>query len=210
MPPAYLARALIFKLLKGHGIEADFLGFLQKLVPHESFTLTFELFRFWLRIRGLIHIRKTTPRYQRYWESPTQRISDTGSRQFPTSLIRGVVNSPHHWYAESSIPRITDTRSRRLSASPIWRVGYLFFLKTTTCINDTESRRLPAPVIRWVADSLYRWVGELPTLHITDTESRRLRVSLSWGVDDSADRWYGESLFKEKIYLVLIFRTFNS
>jgi hypothetical protein len=32
--------------VKGHGNEADFLGFLQKLVPHESFTLPFEPFRF--------------------------------------------------------------------------------------------------------------------------------------------------------------------
>ncbi len=38
--------------LKGHGNEADFLGFLQKLVPHRSITLPFEPFRFWLRIRG--------------------------------------------------------------------------------------------------------------------------------------------------------------
>jgi hypothetical protein len=31
-------------LLKGHGNEADFLGFLQKLVPHRSLTLPFKLF----------------------------------------------------------------------------------------------------------------------------------------------------------------------
>jgi hypothetical protein len=59
--------------LKGHGNEADFLGFLQKLVPHESLTLPFEPFRFWLRIRGDIHIRKTTPRYHRYGESPVYK-----------------------------------------------------------------------------------------------------------------------------------------
>ena len=39
--------------LKGHGNEADFLGFLQKLVPHRSLTLPFERFRFWLRTPGL-------------------------------------------------------------------------------------------------------------------------------------------------------------
>jgi hypothetical protein len=82
--------------LKGHGNEADFLGFLQKLVPHESLTLPLGPFRFWLRIRGDIRIRKTTPRYHRYGESPTPRISDTGSRQLPGSLIRGVANSPDH------------------------------------------------------------------------------------------------------------------
>ncbi len=37
------------KSLKGHGNEADFLGFLQKLVPHRSLTLPFEPFRFWSR-----------------------------------------------------------------------------------------------------------------------------------------------------------------
>ncbi len=140
------------------------------------------------------------------FEKRLPAISDTGSRRLCVSVIRGVANSPHHWYAESPTPCITDTRSQRLPASPIQRVGYWFFKKKTLCIDDTESRRLPSPVIRWVADSPYRWVGESPTLRITDTESRRLRIS---GVDDSVDRWYGESLFKEKINLVLIFRTFN-
>jgi hypothetical protein len=49
----------IFHYLKVHGIEADFLGFLQKLVTHRSVTLPFELFRFWLWIRGDIHKQKT-------------------------------------------------------------------------------------------------------------------------------------------------------
>ncbi len=48
--------------LKGHGNEADFLGFLQKSVPHESLTLHFEPFRFSLGIRGDIRNWKTTPR----------------------------------------------------------------------------------------------------------------------------------------------------
>ena len=38
------------------GNEADFLGVLQKSVPHESLTLPFEPFQFRL------HDRKTTPR----------------------------------------------------------------------------------------------------------------------------------------------------
>ena len=50
--------------VKGHGNEADFLGFLQKLVPHESLTLPFG--------------------------PPTLRIVDTGSRRLPVSVIRGV------------------------------------------------------------------------------------------------------------------------
>jgi hypothetical protein len=40
--------------LKGHGNETDFLGFLHKLLPHESLTLPIEPFRFWLRMRGNI------------------------------------------------------------------------------------------------------------------------------------------------------------
>jgi hypothetical protein len=72
-----------------------FWGFAE-IGPHESLTLPFELFQFWLPIRGDIHIRKTTPRYHRYGESLTPRISDMGSRQLPASLIRGVADSPHH------------------------------------------------------------------------------------------------------------------
>ncbi len=67
-------------LLKGHGNEADFLGFLQKLVPHRSLTLLFEPFRFWLRIRGDIRNRKTNPRLARVGESATLRLGESGSR----------------------------------------------------------------------------------------------------------------------------------
>ncbi len=34
------------KVLKGHGSEADFLGFLRKLVPHRSLALPFVAFGF--------------------------------------------------------------------------------------------------------------------------------------------------------------------
>jgi hypothetical protein len=54
-----------------------FLGVLQKLVPHRSLTLPFELFRFWLRIRGDINNRKTTPRLS---ESTTPRLAQSESR----------------------------------------------------------------------------------------------------------------------------------
>ncbi len=66
--------------------------------------------------------------------------------------------------------------------STIQGVGYWIFKKKTLRIGDTESRRLPESVIRWVADSPYPSVGEPATLHITDTESWRLHVSLSQGV----------------------------
>jgi len=60
--------------LKGHGNEADFLGFLQKLVSHRSLTLPFEPFRFWLRIRDIGN-RKTTP-----------RLGESGSRFSITNI----------------------------------------------------------------------------------------------------------------------------
>ncbi len=63
--------------LKGHDNEADFLGFLQKLVPHRSLTLPFEPFRFLLQRRGDILNRKTTPRLG---ESATLRLGESGSR----------------------------------------------------------------------------------------------------------------------------------
>ncbi len=69
--------------LKGHGNEADFLGFLQKLVPHRSLTLPFEPFRFRLQIRGDILNRKTTP-----------RLGDSASRRLSDSASRGVDDSP--------------------------------------------------------------------------------------------------------------------
>jgi hypothetical protein len=47
--------------LKGHGNEADFLGVLHILVPHESLTLPFELFRFLPRIRKDNVIEKRFP-----------------------------------------------------------------------------------------------------------------------------------------------------
>jgi hypothetical protein len=69
--------------LKGSGNEADFLGFLQKLIPHRSLTLPFEPSRFWFRIRGDIRNRKTAPRpgesRSRYGESGS-RFGESGSR----------------------------------------------------------------------------------------------------------------------------------
>jgi hypothetical protein len=60
--------------LKGHGNEADFLGFLHKLVRHRSLTLRFEPFRFWLRIGEVIEKRLSPAR--RVWES-TRLAVDT-------------------------------------------------------------------------------------------------------------------------------------
>jgi hypothetical protein len=61
---------LIVRILKGHGNEPNFARFLHKSLWPRCLTLHFEPFRFWLRIRGDICIRKTTP-----------RIGESGSRQ---------------------------------------------------------------------------------------------------------------------------------
>ncbi len=68
--------SMISLKLKGHGNDADFLGFLQIMVSQRSLTLPFEPFRFWLQIRGDISNRKTTPRLS---ESPSRRVSDSPS-----------------------------------------------------------------------------------------------------------------------------------
>jgi hypothetical protein len=70
--------------LKGHGNEADFLGFLQKLVPHRSLPLPFEPFHFRLRIRGDIQNRKTTP-----------RLGESGSRHGESGSRHGESGSRH-------------------------------------------------------------------------------------------------------------------
>jgi hypothetical protein len=94
----YFPRTETFLWLKLHGNEADFLGFLQKLVPHRSLTLPFEPFRFWLQIRGDIRNRKTTPRLG---ESATPQLDESGSRRLSDSASRGVANSPTRQVGES-------------------------------------------------------------------------------------------------------------
>jgi hypothetical protein len=83
--------------LKGHGNEADFVGFLPKLVPHRSLTLTFAPFRFWLRIRGDFRNRKMTP-----------RLGESGSRCLSDSAFECLKE---------------NSASRRVGDSPTRRVG---------------------------------------------------------------------------------------
>jgi hypothetical protein len=52
---------IILVQLKGQGNEAEFLGFLQKSVPHESLTLHFEPFRFRLEFVEIFVIQKRLP-----------------------------------------------------------------------------------------------------------------------------------------------------
>ncbi len=169
---------------KGHDNEADFLRFLQKLIPHESLTLPFEPFQFWLRIRGDIRIKKTTPRYHRYRETPTPRISDTGSRQLPaplifglrsrqlpTSLIRGVRDS-----------RITDTESLLLNLLKENSLYRWYGELSTPCTSDTVSCRLPRSLSRRVPILRVSPIWRATTLHIVESGSWRLCGSVRWGV----------------------------
>ncbi len=93
--------------LKGHGNEVKFLGFLQKLVPHRSLTLPFEPFQFWLRIRGDIRNRKTTPRVgELAFECLKEKLAS-----------RRVGGSPTWLVGESLTPRLGDSESCRLPDS---------------------------------------------------------------------------------------------
>jgi hypothetical protein len=89
-------------ILKGHGNEADFLGFLQKLVPHRSLTLLFEPFRFWLRIRRDIRNRKTTA-----------RLAESGSRLLNVSK------------ENLASPRVGDSSTRQVGESLTPQLGEL-------------------------------------------------------------------------------------
>ncbi len=110
--------------LKGHGNEADFLGFLQKLVPHKSLTLLFEPFWFWLRNRGDIRNRKTTPRLA---ESGSRRLSDLASRGVDDSPTRQIGESAFECFkrklSESESRRLLDSASRGVANSPTRRAG---------------------------------------------------------------------------------------
>ncbi len=174
-PSSYLTFQLIpsefpyiwgnFRLhLKRHGNEADFLGVLQKLVPCRSLTIPFEPFRFWLKIRGDIHNRKTTP-----W------LSESESRRLPDSLSR----------------RVGDSPTRRVGESLWWVRGAIRIFKIyhhfkrlnqpfKRSIWQKRSQRCnalsPLTYLKVEKNCIYRQSGRLP-----DTASRgvvfRLRIS---------------------------------
>jgi hypothetical protein len=82
--------------LKGHGNEADFRGFLQKSVPHESLTLTFEPFRIWLRIAEIFVIEKRisdspsreSRRLLHFGESVSRRLTDSANRESANEFLK--------------------------------------------------------------------------------------------------------------------------
>jgi hypothetical protein len=151
-------------LLKGHGNETDFWGFCRN----------------WFLM------------------SPLHYLSGRSDFGFEFAEIfvyvkRLPADSPYRWVGELTTPRITDTRSRRLPASPIRRVGYWIILKenslyrwygesSTPRTSDTVSRRLPVSLSRRVADSAYQRYGESSTPRILESGSRWLRVSVIRGV----------------------------
>jgi hypothetical protein len=108
-------------------------------------------------------------------------ITDTGSRRLRVVVIRGVATSPHHWNVESPTPRIADTWSRRLPASPI-RMYRWYWESSTPRTSDTVSHRLPISLSRRVANSAYHQYGESTTLRIVELGSRRLCGSVIRGV----------------------------
>ncbi len=109
------------KKLKGHGNEAEFLGFLQKLVPHRSLTLPFEPFQFWLRIRHwFIKSLKKLVSIGNLVDSPTRR---SGSRFSITNI------------SENS--KLKSERLETYSVRDLCRTGL--------CKNPRKSASLPCP-----------------------------------------------------------------
>ncbi len=123
-------KCMLSVCLKGLGNEPDFffrgfcinrfgIGPLNYISSRSDFGFEFlEIFVFEKRlpvstIRGV----GDSP-YQRYVESATLRLNDTGSRRLSASLIRGVDASLHHRYGESAI----EFFKRRLAVSVIRRV----------------------------------------------------------------------------------------
>ncbi len=72
-----------------------------------SRTLAFELFRFWLQIRGDTCKRKSTP-----------RIDESGSRRLPALASRGVADSPYQRVGESAIELLKEVRVQVVPEEP--------------------------------------------------------------------------------------------
>jgi hypothetical protein len=96
----------------------------------------------------------------------------------PPLPIRGVADSPHHWYAESPTPSITNTESRLLNFLKENSLYWWYGESSSPRTSDTVSRRLPISLIRRVNDSAYCLVGESTTQRIGDTGSRYSKKKL--------------------------------
>ncbi len=114
----------------------------------------------------------------------------------------------YHRHGESPTPRISDTGCRRLPASLMRGVADSphHWYAESATPRITDMESRLFNFLK--ENSLYRWYGESSTPRTSDTESRRLPVSLSRRVADSAYRWYG-SRYLKKISLASIFSTLN-
>ncbi len=141
-----------------------------------------------------------------YTTFPAVPIFASNSRRYsysknnsPLSLIRGVTDSPHHWYAETATPRITDTESWLLNFLEENSLYRWYGESSTPRASDTVSRRLLVSLSQGFDNSAYHWYGESPTPHFVESESRRLHVSVIRGV----------AIWRKKISLASISSTLN-
>jgi hypothetical protein len=141
----WMRSILVVRRFKGTWNEADFLVFLQKLVPHESLTLPFEPFRIWLRIHGDIRNRNTTPRLGelttlRLGESVSRRLSDSANRAVAVIQL-GLFNvqkktrrvgesaTPQLGDQESLTPRLGESVSRYGESGSRYSIFFKFIIK---------------------------------------------------------------------------------
>jgi hypothetical protein len=95
--------------LQGHGNEADFPGFFQKLVPHRSLTLPFEPFDFGFEIAEIFVIKK------RLADSPTRRVGESATLRLAEFYFKhSKPDSPTRRVGKSSTPRLTESESQRV------------------------------------------------------------------------------------------------
>ncbi len=143
--------------LKGHGKEADFLGFLQKFVSSWWVPYTTS--------RAIPILASNSRRFVFGKRLPA--ITDTGSRQHPASLIRsrrlsisvicGVADSPTQRCGEPATPRITDTESRLLNFLKENSLYRWYGDSSTPRTSDTVSRRL---LVCRIVESLTPCIGD--------------------------------------------------
>jgi hypothetical protein len=115
--------------LKGHGNEADFLGFLQKLGPHRSLTLSSRS-AFGFEFAEIFVIEKRLP------DSASRRLSDSASRRVAFECLKEKLGE-----SESRLLNVQKKNwaSRRVGDSPTRLMGE----SLTPRLSESESRRLP-------------------------------------------------------------------
>ncbi len=152
----YSTESKMFFNLKGHGNEADFLGFLQKLGPHRSLTLPSSCSAFGFEFAEIFVIEKrlSDSASRGVDDSPTRRVGESAfeclkeklggseSRRLPDSANRGVANSPTQRVGELSTPRLGESGRRHGESGS----RYSNFLKFS--IDFPDFKRLNKPFKR--------------------------------------------------------------